>query len=96
MIKQLSAMFSKKYAAKWLVALMTAFGAFGGFPSPPQFLQGQFIQPVFQFLALWVLVMQGGGSMDPVFSFVVSAVVMGLLHLIKYMEAKKAEDALIG
>ena len=96
MLGKLKGMFSKKYATKWLVALMTAFGAFGGFPSPPRFLQGQFIQPVFQFLALWVLVMQGGGSMDPLFSFVVSAVVMGLLHLIKYMEDKKAESDLLG
>lgn len=92
MFKQLQAIFSKKYAQKWIVALLTAVGAFGGFPPAPKFIQRSSILPAFQFVALFVLVLQGGGGMDFGFSLVVTGTVFLALKIIEMVENKQEES----
>lgn len=44
--------------------LFTALGAFGGMPTPPAIFNDLSKQMWFQWLMVWVLVMQGGAGMN--------------------------------
>ena len=66
--------------------LLTAIGSLGGFQDPPKFLKNAYASRFFQFLLLFVLVLQGGGGMQFMPSFIFSVCFYGLIELIKYLE----------
>ena len=64
---------------KFVLAFATLIGAFGGFPNPPPMFTALTKSPLVQWLLVFVLVWQGGGSQDMVFSLIVT--VLGyILH----------------
>ena len=69
----------------WRLALATAIGAYGGFPSPPAWWQYVSQFKIVQFLLLWVLVYSSAlpGRKDNmeglIFVTVVTAVIYGLM-----------------
>ena len=58
----------------------------------PKFIQRSSILPAFQFVALFVLVLQGGGGMDFGFSLVVTGTVFLALKIIEMVENKQEES----
>jgi len=75
---------------RFIIAFMTAVGAAGGFPTPPAFLVRLFEFKVVQYLAVAILVMQGGGAMDIKFSLKVVVLLFVVFEGIKYFEDKAA------
>ena len=74
---------------KFIVAVMTAIGSMGGFPSPPEFMQKLFHYRFVQYILLGVLIMQGGGGMDLKFTLKVLALVVLVFEGGKYFEEKR-------
>ena len=64
-----------------MYAVLTALGAYGGFPQPPQWWSDLAQQDVFQFAALWVLVFQGNGKQDVTFTTIIAAGVFAAMKL---------------
>lgn len=64
-----------------LFAVLTALGAYGGFPTPPQWWADLATTDVFQLMALWVLVFQGNGKQDIVFTSIISIAVFAVMKL---------------
>ena len=62
-----------------LLSMLTALGAYGGFPPPPQWWVELFKYKGMQYLALWVFVYQGNGKEDVFWSTVASFVVFLLM-----------------
>ena len=48
----------------WILPMATAIGAFGGFPTPPQFFQDLAGNEIFQWLMVLNLIWQGGGGQN--------------------------------
>jgi hypothetical protein len=66
-----------------LLPLGTAMGAFGGFPPAPPIWAKLSAHPAFQFFALYVLVWQGGAQQDVQTALLTTAIVFGILMLLK-------------
>jgi len=66
---------SQKGRIAWQIAIATALGAYGGFPTPPEWWNNLTKYKLFQFLTLWTLVYQGGGSAEYLWTTVVTAIV---------------------
>jgi len=65
------------------LALMTAIGAFGGFPQPPRQFNEMVRDETFQYLMLWVLIYQGGGSQDPKLTTLTTVLVYAMVQMMK-------------
>ena len=62
-------------------AVLTALGAYGGFPTAPQWWTDLAQTDAFHLAALWVLVFQGNGKQDVVFTTVIAIAVFGVMRL---------------
>jgi hypothetical protein len=71
-----------------ILALATAVGAFGGFPSPPQSFVKLTQQPIVQWGLLFVLIYQGGGSGDIKLSLTITALFYIIHRVLTDMENK--------
>ena len=72
---------------KFILAFATLLGAFGGFPNPPPVFTALTKSALVQWSLVFVLVWQGGGSQDLVFSVIVTIigyVLHRMLSNIKY------------
>ena len=69
-----------------VLPMLTLIGAWGGFPDSPKMFKKISGKKFFQYLFLWVLVMQGGASSDPGLSFVAVAIFGLITELLKYFE----------
>ena len=78
-----------KSPSTWILAIATGLGAYGGFPEAPQWWQDIAKTKVFQFFTLAVLVYQGGGNSDLVWTLVVSVILFTIMELSKKIEAKQ-------
>lgn len=76
---------------KLILPMLTLIGALGGFPAPPKSFQFLADNKFFQYFFLWVLVMQGGGSVDADLSLVAVLLFVLVIEGIKFFE-KRAEN----
>tara|TARA_B100000795_G_scaffold266027_1_gene248631 strand:- start:557 stop:838 length:282 start_codon:yes stop_codon:yes gene_type:complete len=85
-----------KSSSAWQVALATALGAYGGFPEAPEWWKTLAKTNAFQFLTLWVLVFQGGGSADYVWTSIITMIVYVFMEITKTFSVsiKKSSDEL--
>ena len=72
-----------------ILPLVTAVGAFGGFPDPPNMFKRVVKNKIVQYLLLFLLIWQGGGGQDWKLSAKVTAVVFVLITLINMFDKKK-------
>jgi hypothetical protein len=79
----------KKPASMWQLAIATALGAYGGFPTPPKWWVAITSSIVGQYLALWVLIYQGGGQQDYKWTTVVCTIVFAVMSISKKIESQK-------
>lgn len=77
----------------WLTVMATATGAFGGFPEPPQILQTLASLTIFQWLMVFVLIYQGGGGQDLIFSVAATALTYVIYQVLGYFD--KEEESLV-
>ena len=70
-----------KSSIAWQLAIATALGAYGGFPSAPIWWRKITQYKIVQFITLWLLVYQGGGKGELVWTTVVSLIVYFLMSL---------------
>ena len=73
---------------KFVLALATMLGAFGGFPEPPKAFNRLTQYKVVQWGLLFVLLYQGGAGEDPVFAGVITAVTFIIYTLFRTIEAR--------
>jgi len=68
------------YNSKQIVlALATAVGAWGGFPTPPKtFTDFLDSNQIARYVLLFILVWQGGGGQDPKLSLMITAAIFAL------------------
>ena len=84
-------MYDKLNLWSLVLAFATAIGAFGGFPEPPKAFAWFTQMKIFQWLVVFVLIYQGGGSQDPLFSIAVTGAVFVLYTVVRFFEAKDKE-----
>ena len=65
------------------LALMTAVGAMGGFPTPPRQFTELTRDESFRYLLLWTLIYQGGGSQDPKLSTLATVLVYAIMQMLR-------------
>lgn len=78
-------------AFEYILAFLTLFGAWGGFPAPPKFFvwlttKVPFLRYFFQWLMLFVLVYQGGASQQAILAVVTSLAFFLIFELVKWIE----------
>jgi hypothetical protein len=74
-----------EYNQKQIVlALATAIGAFGGFPTPPTPISNLFKNEMVQWSLVFILIWQGGGSQDVKLSAIIT---IGIYVVIKMMNS---------
>ena len=78
----LQEVFNKSRPA-WQIAIATALGAYGGFPEAPDWWQELAKTNAFQFITLWILVFQGGGSGEYFWTTVVTMIVYVFMEITK-------------
>lgn len=78
----------------WLIAVATAVGAYGGFPAAPHWWINLTQYKLFQYMCVWALVYQGGGSGDISYSTIISLLVYGVMSLT--MDFGKVEESETG
>ena len=71
-----------------VLAVSTAIGAWGMGVQTPKWLQQLFNQKWFQFLSLAILVYQGGGGENIVYSLLIAGIVYGIMYATRDMEIK--------
>jgi hypothetical protein len=72
-------------------AITTAIGTLGGFQAAPEWFNTLAKTSVWNILMAAVLVYQGGGNLDFVYSLVVATLFYLVMHLTKYVEIGAAE-----
>lgn len=72
-----------------ILPFLTLVGAWGGFPEPPRMFKKIVEYRFFQYFFLWVLVMQGGASVDPGLSLVSVIVFVSISEVIKMLEGEE-------
>ena len=77
---------ASKSRVEWSVPLATALGAYGGFPSPPAWWVRLSSSRPFQVATLWILVYQGGGEANVVWSTVITALVFTAMEISRAIE----------
>tara|TARA_B100000886_G_C19993064_1_gene314861 strand:- start:81 stop:380 length:300 start_codon:yes stop_codon:yes gene_type:complete len=75
-----------KSSVAWQLAIATALGAYGGFPSAPLWWRKITQYKITQFMTLWLLVYQGGGKGELLWTTLVSAIVFFLMSLFSYSD----------
>ena len=75
-----------KSSVAWQLAIATALGAYGGFPSAPLWWRKITQYKITQFMTLWLLVYQGGGKGELLWTTLVSAIVFVLMSLFSYSD----------
>ena len=65
------------------LAVMSAIGALGGFPAAPKQFNELVKDEMFQYLMLWILIYQGGGSQDPKLTTMVTVLVYAVMQMLK-------------
>ena len=74
-----------------VTAIATAIGTLGGFQAAPEWFNTLSKTSVWNILMATVLVYQGGGNTDFVYSLVVATLFYLFIHLTKYVEIGAAE-----
>ena len=69
-----------KNLKNWILAIFTALGAYGGFPKAPEWWNKITEYQIVQFLILWILVYQGGGNQEILWSLVVALIIYVLMN----------------
>ncbi len=64
------------------LALMTALGAFGGFPAPSKKFEEFTRNEMVQYGLLFVLIYQGGGAQDPKLTALTTALVFAIKNFL--------------
>jgi len=59
----------------WQLAIATALGAYGGFPTPPEWWTNLSKNELFQFVTLWLLIYQANGDGEFKWTTLVACVV---------------------
>lgn len=72
-----------------ILPIVTAIGAFGGFPEPPNMFKRIIQNKVIQYLLLFLLIWQGGGGQNWKLSAKVTVVIFILITVLNYLEKKK-------
>ena len=73
-------------------AIATAFGTMGGFQSQPDWFKSAAESPVWQVICAAVLVYQGGGALDPMYSLVIAILFYMFVEATKYINFSKAGE----
>ena len=74
-----------------ILPIVTAIGAFGGFPEPPNMFKKVIQNKVVQYLLLFLLIWQGGGGQNWKLSAKVTVVIFVLITVINMFTSKKRE-----
>lgn len=77
---------------KMIMPFLTLLGAWGGFPDSPRIFKAITSFRLFQYIFLWILVMQGGASADPGLSFIAVLIFGGITEVIKLIEGSEKKD----
>jgi hypothetical protein len=72
-----------------ILPIVTALGAFGGFPDPPNTFKRIIKNQIVQYLLLFLLIWQGGGGQNWILSAKVTVVIFVLITVVKMLEKKK-------
>ena len=75
--------------SKLALPFLTLIGAWGGFPDSPRMFKKLTTWRPFQYFFLWVLVMQGGASVDPGLSLLSVLIFVAITEIIKMIEGKE-------
>lgn len=75
-----------------ILPLVTAMGAFGGFPEPPSMFKNIIKNIVVQYFLLFLLIWQGGGGQNWKLSAKVTVVIFVLITAMKMFESNKKEN----
>lgn len=73
---------------KFILAVCTMLGAFGGFPEPPKSFTSLTQYKVVQWALLYVLLYQGGAGEDPVFAGVITGITFLIYTLLRSLEER--------
>ena len=74
-----------------VLPIVTAMGAFGGFPEPPHIFKKFIKNKIVQYLLLFLLIWQGGGGQNWKLSVKVTVVIFVLITVMNMYEKKKRE-----
>ena len=80
---------------KMVLAMATTIGAFGGFPDPPKAFSALTQYQFVQWMLVFVLIFQGGGSQDPLFSVAVTIATFLLYKFVRFFENDDVSDDLV-
>ncbi len=69
-----------------ILAVATAIGAFGGFPSVPKSITNLFSNELVQWSLVFILIWQGGGSQDVKLSALVTVAMYIVVKMLKSQE----------
>jgi len=72
-----------------LTAFATLIGVFGGFPSPPKLFIKLTKFKLVQWLLVFILVYQGGGNEDIIFSLIMTFTLFIIYEILHYFENKE-------
>ena len=73
-------------------AFATVFGTMGGFQQQPVWFYNLSKSSLFQILASAILVFQGGGNLDIIYSICVAITFYLFIEITRYISFSKAED----
>jgi hypothetical protein len=71
-----------------ILPIVTAIGAFGGFPEPPNMFKRIIQNKIIQYLLLFLLIWQGGGGQNWKLSAKVTVVIFVLITIMNHFEKK--------
>ena len=72
-----------------LTAFATLIGVFGGFPNPPKLFIKLTKFKLVQWLLVFILVYQGGGNEDIIFSLIMTFTLFIIYEILHYFENKE-------
>lgn len=75
-----------------ILPLVTAMGAFGGFPEPPNIFKNIIKNKFVQYFLLFLLIWQGGGGQNWKLSAKVTVIIFILFFIIKIFQSDKKEQ----
>jgi len=65
----------------WFAAICTALGAYGNFPTPPQWWSDLSTNKLVQYITLWMFVFQGRGNTNYIWTTLIATVVYIVMNL---------------
>lgn len=78
-----------------ILPIVTAIGAFGGFPEPPNMFKRIIQNKIVQYFLLFLLIWQGGGGQNWKLSAKVTIVIFILITVINMFEKKEKKKKII-